>query len=432
LTVLLFTVGISLVAACAFGLVPAIRFSGGALLGTLRQTGRGVVGRSHFARDVLVVVQTASALVLLVGSALLVRSFMQLSRVDPGFDTEDIFTFQIAPDREDLNSRAAVSQFQYAFMDRLAALPGVESVGFVNTLPLDEGAGDAFVTTPRLEASGAEAPRIRGTAAGGAYFQTMGIELLQGRYFERIEEQSGVPNVIISRSAADLLYPGEDPLDQQVKPVGDDTWYTVIGVVEDVLLDDFRRESPEPMVYLPGVSLSPAYVVRSTRANQLGPEIQAIIREMIPESPMYRVFTMERLAANTMASLSFTMLMIGIAAALAVILGAVGLYGVLSYGVSRRTQEIGVRMALGAEANVVRRMIVAQGGMVALIGVAIGILAAVGLTRFLATLLFGVQAIDTMTFVGMSSVMLAVAVLASYVPARRASAVDPVQALRME
>jgi putative ABC transport system permease protein len=430
---LLFTAAISVLAACAFGLLPAIRFSGIGLLGSLRQTGRGVVGRSHLTRDVLVVIQTASALVLLVGSALLVRSFLQLSRVDPGFDTEGIFTFQVAPDREDLNSRAAVSQFQYAFMDRLSALPGVESVGFVTTLPLDEGANRGFITTPRIEASGAEAPHIRFAGAGGDYFQTMGIELLRGRYFERIEEQQGIPNVIISRSAADLLFPGEEPLDKQLRPVGDgDTWYTVVGVVEDVLLDDFRREAPEPMVYLPAVSLSPAYVVRSARADRIANEVRAVIREVMPESPMYRVFTMERLAANTIASLSFTMLMLGIAATLAVILGAVGIYGVLSYSVTQRRQEIGVRMALGAEAKSVRRMIVTQGGQVALIGVAVGVLAAVGLTRFLANLLFGVQAIDAFTFVVMSSVMVAVALVASYVPARRASAVDPVQALRAE
>jgi predicted permease len=372
--------------------------------------------------------------VLLVGSALLVRSFVQLSRVDPGFDTEGIFTFQIAPDRPDLNNRATISQFQYAFMDRLSALPAVETVGFVTTLPLDEGAGDVFITTPQLAASGAESPRVRFAGAGGAYFQTMGIELLRGRYFERIEEQQGMPNVILSRSAAELLYPGEDALDKQVRPaVGEDeTWYTVIGVVEDILLDDFRRETPEPMVYLPGVSLSPAYVVKTARADQIAGEIRDIIREVIPESPMYRVFTMEGLAANTMANLSFTMLMLGIAAALAVILGAVGIYGVLSYSVTRRTQEIGVRMAVGAEAKTVRRMVVAQGGLVALIGVGVGVLASVALTRFLAGLLFGVQPIDALTFVGMSSVMLAVALLASYVPARRASAVDPVEALRTE
>ncbi|MQA92058.1 MAG: FtsX-like permease family protein [Gemmatimonas sp.] len=433
LTALGFTAGVSVVAACMFGLMPAIRFSGAGLLDSLRHTGRGVVGRRGLARDALVVVQTASALVLLVGSTLLVRSFWQLASVDPGYDTEDIFTFQIAPDREDLNDRASISQFQYAFMDRLAALPEVESVGFVTTLPLDEGAGDAFITTPRIEASGAEAPRLRVAGAGGAYFQTMGIDLVGGRFFERIEEQQGISNVIISRSAADRLFPGEDPLDQQIRPVGDDDeWYTVIGVVEDVMLDDFRTESADPMVYLPGVSLSPAYVVKSPRANQLAPEVRALIREVIPESPMYRVFTMDRLAANTMASLSFTMLMLGIAAGLALILGAVGIYGVLSYVVTQRTREIAVRMALGAKAAGLRRMVVLQGGRVALVGVAIGILIAFGVTRFLESLLFGVQAIDVSTFVAMPSVMLAVALLASYVPARRASAVDPMWSLRTD
>ena len=392
------------------------------------------MGRS-LTRDALVVVQTASALVLLVGSALLVRSFWQLSQVDPGYDTEGVFTFQIAPDRPDLNDRASISQFQYAFMDRLAALPGVESVGFVNTLPLDEGAGAGFVTTRRIEARGAEAPSVRTTGAGGAYFQAMGIELVRGRFFERGDElQQGIRNMLISRSAADLLFPGEDPIDQQIRPADADSaapWFAVIGVVEDVLLDDLRRD-PEPTVYLPDVALSPAYVMKSARANQLAPEVRAIIRELIPESPMYRVFTMERLAANTMASLSFTMLMLGIAAALALILCAVGIYGVLSYVVTQRTREIAVRMALGAEARSLRRMLVLQGGRLALIGIAIGVLIAFGVTRFLESLLFGVQPIDMLTFVGMSSVMLAIALLAIYVPARRASAVDPMQSLRME
>jgi predicted permease len=437
-TALLFTAGVSVLAACAFGLLPAIRSSGIAPVGGLRETARTLVGRHGLTRNALVVVQIASALVLLVGSALLVRSFWQLNQVDPGYDTEGIFTFQISPDRtapgrDDLGDRALLSQFQYAFMDRLAALPGVESVGYVDTLPLDEGAGAAFVTTRRIEASEAEAPRVRTAGAGGAYFQTMGIELVRGRFFERAEEQQRVPNVIISRSAADLLFPGEDPMGQQIHPVDADNapWFTVIGVVEDVLVDDLRRD-PEPMVYLPDVALSPAYVMRSTRANELGPEVRAIIRELIPESPMYRVFTMERLAANTMASLSFTMLMLGIAAALALVLCAVGIYGVLSYVVTQRTREIAVRMALGAEPRDLRRMLVLQGGRVALTGVAVGVLTAIGVTRFLESLLFGVQPIDTFTFVGMASVMLAIALLACYVPARRASAVDPMQALRTE
>jgi ABC-type antimicrobial peptide transport system permease subunit len=203
-------------------------------------------------------------------------------------------------------------------------------------------------------------------------------------------------------------------------------------VVEDVKVDDLRRKSPDPMVYLPAVSGSPAYVLKSTRADQLATEVRAIIREVLPDSPMYRIFTMERLAANAMSSLSFTMLMVSIAATLALVLGAVGLYGVLSYQATRRTQEIGVRMALGAEAKTVRRMFVRQGAQVALLGVVVGLLAAVGVTRYIQALLFDVQRLDPAAFAGMSVVMLGVAMLASYLPARRASRVDPVVALRTE
>jgi len=430
---LVFTAGLSVLAACAFGLWPAFRISG-SRLGSLQQVGRGIVGSRTLTRDALVVLQTASALVLLVGSALLMRSFWQLSHVNAGYDTNDIFTFQIAASRPDLNDRASMSRFQYTFMDRLKAIPGVESVGYINTLPLDEGAGTQNITTPRIVASGAEAPLVRVAGAGGAYFQTMGIELRRGRYFDRIEEQQGTPNVIISESAAALLFPGEDPITKQVRPAAANSaqWYTVIGVVEDVLVDDLRRGSPDPMVYLPAVSASPAYVMRSIRAEQLEPEVRAVIRDVIPTSPMYRIFTMKRLAGNAMASLSFTMLMVSIAALLALVLGAVGLYGVLSYGVAQRAREIGVRMALGARTNSVRWMFVRQGGQVALLGVVGGALAAAGLTKYIQTLLFGVGRLDLIAFAGMSAVMLAVAMLASYIPARRASRVDPVVALRAE
>ncbi len=211
-----------------------------------------------------------------------------------------------------------------------------------------------------------------------------------------------------------------------------ETWFSVIGVVEDVLVDDLRRGSPEPMVYLPGVSASPAYVLRSKRADQLEPEVRAVIRDVIPTSPMYRIFTMERLAANAMASLSFTTMMVSIAAVLALVLAVVGLYGVLSYRVSRRAQEIGVRMALGAEASTVRRMFAWQGARVSLVGVAVGAAAALVLTKYIQTLLFGVERLDVAAFAAMSALMLAAALLASYIPARRASRVDPVIALRSE
>lgn len=432
-TALLFTAAVSVLAACAFGLLPALRLTGAGVLGGLREAGRGVVGRGAFTRDLLVVVQTASAVVLLVGAALLARSFWELNSVDPGYDKEDIFTFQVAVRRDDLRERAALSQFQYEFMDRLAALASVESVGYVTTLPLDEGAFSTAVTSRPIEAMGGEPPQLRNAGAGGAYFQAMGIGLLEGRFFDRIEEEQGIRRVIVSESAARILFPGESAIDQEVRPSDNPEapWFTVVGVVEDVRIDDLRQE-PQPMVYLPAVSGSPAYVLRTTRADEIAPEVRALIQEVIPESPMYRVFTMKTLAANAMASVSFTMLMLGIAAVLATLLGAIGLYGVLSYVVTQRGREIAVRMALGAQRTGLRRMFVVQGGRVALVGVVVGIAVSLGVTRFLSTLLYGVESLDPWTFVAMAVVMVGVALLASYIPARRASAVDPMRSLRTE
>jgi predicted permease len=422
-----------------FGLLPAVHFST-AQLRYLRKVGRSVVGRRSIARDALVVLQTASALVLLVGSALLVRSFWQLNRVDPGYQTEDLFTFQIEALRRSNMTVGGpeISNFLHGFMDRLEALPDVESVGYVTHLPLDEGAFQGFFTSPELEASGRDAARVRFSGVGGDYFQAMDIELLSGRRFLLAEEQRVTPNVILSASAAELLFPGRDPVGQQFQEVeflggyGPGAAWTVIGVAEDVLLEDFRRDSPEPMAYMAMATLSPVFVVRSLRADELVSEVRAVIREFIPESPMFRVFTMERLAANSMASLSFTMFMVGVAAALAMVLGAVGIYGVLSYVVTRQTREIAVRMALGEQRQDVRRMIVLQGTRIVLVGIVIGLLTSFAATRVLASLLYGVKPLDPSTFVAMPLLVLAVAMLASYLPARRASAVDPMQALRTD
>ncbi len=279
------------------------------------------------------------------------------------------------------------------------------------------------------------------TFADGNYFQTMGIGLLSGSTFARNSTPGGIVGAIVSRSAAEKLWPGEDALGKRLRRSGSpDGWMTVTGVVEDVMLGDFRQPTPEPLVYLPMVGQTatswvvgtPAYVVKSPRAETIAPEIRELIREYAPGAPMYRVFTMSGLAARSMAQLSFTMLTLAIAAGLALILGAVGIYGTLSYMVSQRTREIGIRMALGAQAGEVRRMIVAHGSRVVLIGVAIGVAVALFLTRLLESMLFRVTAIDPVTFIVMSAVMIGVALLASYIPARRASSVDPMVSLRAE
>lgn len=440
---MLFAVGLSVLAACVFGLLPAIRFSSPKALGDLRQTGRIGSPQGRIARNALVVLQTASALVLLVGAGLLARSFWELSKVDLGYKTESIFTFQVAPQRPQLNDGPSFAQFHQGLMERIAAMPGVESVGVVNELPLDEGSSLSRFATEATDAAGQIAPLVPFTATGGDYFKTMGIPLVSGRLFERGDHAVGMSNALITRSAANRFWPNEDPIGKRFR-FGSDaatgTWHTVVGVVGDVRLRDFRQADADPMIYLPLVGPtarswaigSPAYVVKSPRAAQLAPEIRTLLREYAPEAPMYRIFTMEGLARRSLAQLTFTTIMLLTASALALVLGAVGLYGVLSYVVSQRTREIAVRMALGAETSSVRRMVVLQGGRVALVGVAIGIAVALGATGVLESLLFGVRKFDAVTFIAMSLTMLVVALFASYVPAYRASAVDPMQALRGE
>ena len=444
-TALLFTALIVTVAALAAGILPALKFSNPDVGTALRSSQRTGAGGSPLTRNALVVVQTAAALVLLVGSGLLLQSFRALRSVDPGYDTENILTFQMAPDPEQhgLTDAPSLARFHYSFMDRIAALPGVESVGLVNTLPLDEGAGTARVRTATYNGPPQNAPRIRLTFADGDYFRTMGISLLTGQMFERRAEPTTEVTAIVSRAAAELLWPGQNPIGQVLRPAGAPDafpWITVGGVVENVILADFREQTPEPLVYLPLVGPTarawgvgtPAYVVRSPRSEQLAPDIRALVQEIAPGAPMYRIFTMEALANRSMARLTFTMLTLFIAATLALILGAVGIYGTISYVVSRRTREIGIRMALGAQAAEVRRMVVAQGGRIALAGVIIGLVAAVLSARWLESLLFEVEARDPIVFAAVSVMMIGVALFASYLPARRASAVDPVEAIRME
>jgi predicted permease len=442
---LIFTAAVVTVAALAAGILPALRFSKPDIAISLRSSQRTGSAANPMMRNVLVVVQTAAAIVLLVGSGLLLQSFRALRSVDPGYDTTDIFTFQAAPDPEEhgLTDASSLARFHYMFMDRMAALPGVQSVGLVNTLPLDEGAGEARVATSNYSGPPQNAPRVRITMADGDYFRTMGITLLAGETFERRSEPSGNGTAIVSRAAADLLWPGENPLGQVVRPAGAPDafkWITVSGVVEDVILADFREQTPEPMIYLPLVGATgeewavgtPAYVVKSPLAASLAPQIRALVQEIAPGAPMYRVFTMEQLADRSMAQLSFTMLNLFIAATLALVLGAVGIYGTISYLVSRRTREIGIRMALGALAADVRRMVVMQGARVAFVGVIIGLVAAVFLARSLESLLYEIEARDPLVFGAVALVMIGVALLAVYVPARRASAVDPVEAIRVE
>jgi predicted permease len=429
-----FTALLAVLSGIACGLIPALRASRPSML-RLRDGNRGVTRGRLFARHALVAGQTALALVLLIGSGLLLRSYAKLSAVNPGYDVRDVYTFQIAPEQPSLTDGPAFAQFILRFADRLRALPGVQTVGVVENVPLDEGTATARYRTDA--APGDPGKRLDVTFAGADYYKAMGIPVLAGRAFTREDAVSSLGNVVISRSAARMLWPNQDPIGRKLQRDGLTTWETVIGVVEDVMQDNFR-EKGTALVYHSLTGLlptqwqlsSPAYVIKTARADSIAADVRSVVREMAPEAPMYRAYTMEALAERSMLSLSFTMLTLGMVSSLAMILGAVGLYGVLSYVVAERTREIGVRLALGAQVGAVRRMVVAQGARVIAVGVVIGLAVAAMATRALGTLLYGVAPYDVVTVGGTVGLMVAIGLAATYLPARRASNVDPIQSLR--
>lgn len=434
------TAGLVFLTALICGAVPALRASA-AKLSSMRDGGRAATAQRHWFRNVLVVGQTALALVLLIGSALLVQSFSRLRNVDPGYEIDDIYTFQFAPEQAHLTDGPAWGRMHIAFMEQLRAIPGVTAVGIVNNIPLDEGTAAARFRSDAMSEDDGGALLDQNFTAGD-YFRVMGIALLQGRTFTNDEAFTPNNHVIVSRSVVQKLWPNENPLGQRLRRISSNNElvpFTVIGVVEDVKQDDWR-EAGEAVVYFPltgptpmawGMG-SPAYVLKSPRAETLQREVREAVRQIAPEAPVYREYTMEFLARRSTVELSFTMLTFAVVSALALLLAAVGLYGVLSSVVAARTREIGVRMALGATPTMVRRQVVSQATKVVLIGVVIGVAVALASTRFLGSLLYEVQAMDPLVFALMSVMMLAVGILASYMPARRASSVDPVVSLRSE
>lgn len=429
----------ALASAAICGLIPALR-AATPDLARLRDGGRSMTGRQHWPRQALVAGQTALAVVLLIGSGLLLRTVFELRMVDPGYDSKNVFTFQIAPERTELSDPQSYARFHLRFLERLNMLPGVQSVGLIENVPLNESTATVSVRTEGIGATSEEGVLVKYTYSAGDYFRTMGIALLQGRNFDANDHETTRGNVVISQSVAARLWPGRDPLGQRLRRTGQVEWETVIGVVEDVRQDGLASE-PEALLYLPLVGPtpelsrplgSPAYVVKSTRAETIAADVRALVREVAPEAPMYREFTLAGLVRDSTAQVTFTLLTLSLAAGLALLLGAIGLYGVLSYIVAERTREIGIRMALGARAKHIRMMVVAQGARVVTAGALIGIVIATLFSNVLDSLLFRVQPRDLTTFIVMPMAMLAIGILASYLPARKASNVDPIISLRRE
>ena len=446
-SVLLFGVGVSVAAGLLFGILPAFRASAAGVSGHMTAGARGAtVGRERqLARRGLVVVQIALALTLLVGSGLAVRSFGRLASVDPGFDPIDVLTFGLSLSERDYEAPAARLGFHRQLVDRLRALPGVVAAAAASTVPLGglvSGSGYSLEGRP-LE-DGDVPPVFMSKVISPDYFDTLRIELAEGRSFDRLDGERGDSLVVVSRAIATAYWPGESALGKGIRaggpPEGEDQdWTRIVGVVGDVH-EVALHEDPLPMVYYPlpgtadgsGAPATMRYAVRAPNAASLVAAVREALRGLDATLPIADVETLETLVGRARAVRAFVMVLLVIAAGLALLLGSIGLYGVVSYTVAQRRREIAVRMAVGARAADVRRLVLTEAGGLALIGAALGIGAAVALTRRLQALLFETSPLDPTVFVAVSALLVGVCLLASWMPARRAARVDPMTALRAE
>jgi putative ABC transport system permease protein len=438
--VLGFSLAVTLLTGIIFGLMPALHASKPDLNESLKEGGRSATGgfAGGRSRQLLVMAEVALSLVLLIGAGLMLRSFARLLAVDPGFKPERLLTLNLNLPRADYGERQQQTGFYQQLLQRIERLPGVEAVGAVNSLPLtgdSDNSGLAIEGRPPAHPN--ERPHAAQRVINPDYFRALSIPLRQGRAFTA-SDAAGTPAVaIINYTAARRFWPNEDPLGKRIGPDGfpPGTWLTVVGVVSDVRHTALGAE-PQPEVYWPYLQTpdrSINLLIRTT-ADPLGlagaarREIWAIDKTL----PISDVKTMDELLSVSIAQPRFYALLLAAFAAVALLLAVMGLYGVMSYAVNQRAHEIGIRMALGAQPRDVLRLIINQGMILTLAGVAVGLAAAWALTRALKNLLFNVSATDPAIFVGIALLLVGVASLACYLPARRATKVDPITVLRHE
>jgi putative ABC transport system permease protein len=433
LRVLGFTLLITLVTGLLFGFLPALRFSRTDLNVSLKEGGRGGGLHGRGLRNALMVSEVALAIVLLIGAGLLIRSFVKLLDVDPGYRAENLLTARIAlPPRYSDNSQRA--QFYERILQRIAALPGVTAVGATSHLPLTSyNMGAQLRVEGRQPREGENPPSAPVARVNPDYFRTMGISLRAGRLINDSDTQDAPGVVLLSETLAHRLFPDEDPLGKRLSVAGINT--TVIGVVNDIRYTGLDGEI-EQAVYLSYRQLprsGMALVLRgAVEPSSLAPALRNAVREIDPALPVYDVMTMNERLSNSVAARRFNLLLLGAFAALALLLAGVGVYGVISYVVMQRTHEIGIRMALGAQSADVARLFIKQGMTLVMLGVALGSVGAFALTRVMKSLLFGVGATDPLTFAVITLLLISVALLACWIPARRATKVDLIITLRRD
>jgi predicted permease len=447
--VLAFTLAVSLLAGVLFGLLPVLKYAGPHLAGTLRGGGRTMShGRErHRARDTLVVLQVALALVLLVGSGLMIRTFQALRNFRPGFTRPEEFQMlRISIPQGEVKEPERVMRMENEMIDRLAAIAGVTSVAFANAAPMEGRNPDDVLYAEDKNYGVGQIPPLREyrfTAPG--FFQTTGTPLMAGRDFTWTDLYEKRHVAMVSENMARELWgaPGA-ALGKRIREGATDPWREIVGVVGDVYDDGAQQKAPT-FSYWPAlmdmfwgnpvqVRRDGVFLIRTRRAatESFLTEARQAIWRVDANLPIFQVRTLKDVYDKSMARTSFALVMLAIAGAMALLLGVVGIYGVIAYAVSQRRREIGIRIALGAPAAGLQRMFVRHGLLLAIIGAALGLAAAAGLTRLVESLLFGVKALDPATYAAVAVLLIGAAALASYLPARRATAVDPMEALRIE
>jgi putative ABC transport system permease protein len=446
--VLVFTAGLTIFTGFVFGIAPALQSSRTALGELLKTGGRGAaVSVSQRLRSGLAVGEVAFAVLLVVSAGLLIRSFWTLSHVDPGFRSEHVMTARITPNESLCNDPARCVSFYRSVLEQVQSSPGVSGAALVNTLPLDGRVNKRSLQMEGLTGSANETqPLFWLDVVSTDYFRVMGIPLMSGRWFTKADESGNAPVAIITAASAQKFWPGQNAVGKHVRFAGDKEWRTVVGVIADVRAYDLQRNVPEwiqGMIYAPYSSKAssedgrvPAEMTIAVQTasddSQIGAMLRGIVAALNPEVPVSEVKTMRTVVSEAVSTPASTMSLFVTFAGLALVLGIVGIYGVLSFLVSKRTREIGVRMALGAQRHHVLWLILKEGAKFSLVGIGLGLAGAFVVTRWLASELYGVGPADVLTYAGVALVMTLVTMFACYIPARRAMSVDPLVALRFE
>jgi len=442
LKVLGFTFLVSVVTGVVFGLAPAVQAARFNQIDTLKEGGRDAAtgGGGKVLRGLLVTAEVAISLVLLIGAGLLINSFLRLRNVDPGFRTDNLLTMKIVlpqPKYAEIERRSA---FYTGLIQRVQSLAGVRSAAVTTNLPLYRQGNSIGISIEGQPAPPPGQERIVVTRIiSPGYFDTMGIPLLRGRQLTDQDTETTPNAVVISETMARRYWPGEDAIGKRIaagRVRSPEDWIQVVGVVKDVRQFELTAE-PRPQMYLSyrqAGFFDPRDLVVKTDVDpsSLAATVRKAVWEIDKDQPVSNIQTMEEILADSIARQRFSMLLLAIFAAVALVLAGVGIYGVMSYSVAQRTHEIGIRMALGAQTGAVLKLAVGYGMKLVIAGIVIGLISAFALTRVMSTLLFGVTATDPATFTLISLLLIAVAALASYVPARRAARVNPIIALRYE